>query len=207
MNMMPHNGSHCVILAVKTEPQMKPKAAQYLDESEVNRLLYFFKKNKLWAYFIYVKLSIYFALRFKDISNLVWADVLGKSRILINESKTSKAREIPISQELQDSIRLTYIELGSPSIFDKIVPIGIRGVNKQLKVYSQKCGIKKRVSTHTWRKTFGREVWSRNGKSDASLLKLSMLFNHSSTTITRIYLDITREEVLQLYKVDDLFQH
>ena len=57
----------------------------------------------------------------------------------------------------------------------------------------------------SWRKTFGREVWRRNKFSEASLIKLSILFNHSSTAITRIYLDITREEVANLYDIDDLF--
>jgi site-specific recombinase XerD len=42
------------------------------------------------------------------------------------------------------------------------VPISltIRGVNKQLKIYAAKSGIRgKRISSHTFRKTFGREVW------------------------------------------------
>jgi hypothetical protein len=48
-------------------------------------------------------------------------------------------------------------------------------------------------------------VWRRNKFSEASLIKLSILFNHSSSAITRIYLDITREEVANLYDIDDLF--
>ena len=33
------------------------------------------------------------------------------------------------------------------------------------------------------------------------------LFNHSSTGITRIYLDITREEVVDLYDINSLFTY
>jgi hypothetical protein len=81
-----------------------------------------------------------------------------------------------------------------------VIPLHIRTVNKQIKIHAFKAGIRgKRISTHTWRKTFGREVWRRNNYSEASLIKLSLLFNHSSTAITRIYLDITREEVGDLY--------
>ena len=62
-----------------------------------------------------------------------------------------------------------------------------------------------RSSTHTWRKTFGREVWNRNNQSEASLIKLSYLFNHSSVAITRIYLDITREEVQDMYAITRIY--
>jgi hypothetical protein len=63
----------------------------------------------------------------------------------------------------------------------------------------------KRISTHTWRKTFGREVWKRNGQTEACLVRLSSLFNHSSIAITRLYLSITKEEVDNLYQLQDLF--
>jgi hypothetical protein len=65
--------------------------------------------------------------------------------------------------------------------------------------------LNKRISTHTWRKSFGREVWKRNNYSEASLVKLSQLFRHSSTAITRIYLSITKEEVENLYDIQDIF--
>jgi hypothetical protein len=47
--------------------------------------------------------------------------------------------------------------------------------------------------------------WRRIKFCEASLIKLSILFNHSSTAISRICLDITREEVANLYDIDDLF--
>jgi site-specific recombinase XerD len=80
------------------------------------------------------------------------------------------------------------------------------GINKQIKIYAAKSGIRgKRISSHTFRKKFGREVWRRNNYSEASLVKLSQLFRHSSTAITRIYLSITKEEVENLYDIQDLF--
>ena len=87
-----------------------------------------------------------------------------------------------------------------------MILLTIRGVNKQIKILAERSGLKgKRISTHTWRKTFGREVWKRNDYSEASLIKLSYLFNHSNTSITRVYLDITREEVGDMYAIQDLF--
>jgi site-specific recombinase XerD len=57
-------------------------------------------------------------------------------------------------------------------------------------------------STHSMRKTFGREVFSQSGtNAELSLVKLSQLFNHSSVMVTRRYLGITRDELLQTYDV------
>ncbi|MFM7765021.1 MAG: hypothetical protein ACKO6I_05105 [Sphingomonadales bacterium] len=96
----------------------------------------------------------------------------------------------------------------SAPIIRTFVSITIRAINKQIKVLAYSAGIRgKRISTHTWRKTFGREVWKRNNYSEASLIKLSFLFNHSSTAITRIYLDITKEEVGDMYAIQDLFAY
>ena len=98
------------------------------------------------------------------------------------------------------------MKLGSPEPLKRIIPLTIRGVNKQIKVYAAKSGIRgKRISSHTFRKTFGREVWKRNNYSEASLVKLSQLFRHSSTAITRIYLSITKDEVENLYNIQDMF--
>jgi hypothetical protein len=41
--------------------------------------------------------------------------------------------------------------------------------------------------------------------SEASIVKLSELFKHSSTSVTRIYLSITKEEINDLYEIQDLF--
>jgi integrase len=151
-------------------------------------------------------LGVSTALRFSDLSQIKWSDVLNKEVLLLNEKKTGKRREIPFGKELSENLKLIYKKLGTPSVDDFVIPITIRAVNKQIKIYAYRAGVRgKRISTHTWRKTFGREVWKRNNYSEASLIKLSLLFNHSSTAITRIYLDITREEVGDMYAIQDLF--
>ena len=55
------------------------------------------------------------------------------------------------------------------------------------------------VSSHSLRKTFGRQVWSNNNETDKALLYLSELFNHSSPGITKIYLGIKQEELDDIY--------
>ena len=186
----------------------KIKAAQHLDEHELNKLLKYLSRNQLWTYYIMVRLGVSTALRFSDLSSLTWGDVLYKQNITIKEKKTKKVREIPIGIELHDILLEIHGHLKKPHLNANVIPLHIRTVNKQIKIHASKAGIRgKRISTHTWRKTFGREVWKRNNYSEASLIKLSLLFNHSTTAITRIYLDITREEVVSLYDMDDLFVH
>ena len=184
----------------------KIKAAQHLDAQELNKLLKYLSRNQLWTYYIIVRLGVSTALRFSDLSSLTWGDVLHKSIITVREKKTKKFHEIPISTELYGVLKYVYTKLNKPHLDTNVIALQIRTVNKQIKIHASKAGIRgKRISTHTWRKTFGREVWKRNNYSEASLIKLSLLFKPSSTIITRIYLDITREEVCNLYEIDDLF--
>jgi len=112
----------------------------------------------------------------------------------------------PLQPELVETIQKVYTKIGSSNLNEVIIPLHIRTINKQIKLYAAKAGIRgKRISSHTFRKTFGREVWRRNNYSEGSLVKLSQLFNHSSVGITRIYLSITKEEVDDLYNLQDLF--
>ena len=173
----------------------------------MNKLLKYLKQNEIWTYYLLVRLGISTALRYSDLSQITWKDILTKSDYLtIKEKKTGRVREIPLNPELVQNLTSIYHKLGSPDLNSKVINLTIRAVNKQLKIYAAKSGIRgKRISSHTFRKSFGREVWKRNNYSESSLVKLSQLFRHSSTSITRIYLSITKEEVENLYDIQDLF--
>ena len=55
-------------------------------------------------------------------------------------------------------------------------------------------------SCHSLCKTFGRQVYTMNGEnSELALVKLMELFNHSSVSITKRYLGLRQEEILQTY--------
>jgi len=183
------------------------KSAEHLEEGEVNRLLKYLLQHNLWDYYLIVRLGISTALRFSDLSTLTWRDLLGSSgNLVVREKKTGKQREIPIPQDLLSTLKNIYAKVDAPPLESRAVRLGIRTVNKQLKLHAARAGIRgKRISSHTFRKTFGREVWRRNNYSEAALVKLSQLFRHSSTSITRIYLSITQEEVKNLYAIQDLF--
>jgi integrase len=182
------------------------KSAEHLEELELNKLLKYLYQNQLWIYYILVRLGVSTALRYSDLSRIRWVDVLNKQTLTIKEKKTAKIREIPLQPELGETLSKMYSIMGKPDKGTAVIPLRIRTVNKQIKLYAAKAGIRgKRISSHTFRKTFGREVWKRNNYSEGSLVKLSQLFNHSSVGITRIYLSITKEEVDDLYNLQDLF--
>lgn len=184
----------------------KLKSAEHLEEIEINKLLKYLQLNQLWTYYILVRLGISTALRYSDLSKITWKDVLKGNYLTIREQKTGRLREIPLNPELVQNLTSVYLKLGSPEVSERVLPLTLRTINKQLKIHAAKSGIRgKRISSHTFRKTFGREVWKRNNYSEASLVKLSQLFKHSSTAITRIYLSITKEEVDNLYDIQDLF--
>ena len=84
------------------------KAAQHLDEQELNKLLKYLSENQLWTYYLMVRLGVSTALRFSDLSSLTWGDVLHKRKITIKEKKTKKIREIPIGNELHDILLDVY---------------------------------------------------------------------------------------------------
>jgi integrase len=183
------------------------KAAEHLEEVEINRLLKYLFQKKKWKYYLLVRLGISTALRYSDLSRITWRDILHQDNLELKERKTGKIRQIPIQKELADTLSIVYRTLDEPNLNNPVIDLHIRTVNKQLKVYAKQSGITRpvRLSSHSLRKSFSRAVWNKHGRSEEALIKLSHLLNHSSTSITRIYLSITKEEVDDLYDMQDLF--
>lgn len=60
----------------------------------------------------------------------------------------------------------------------------------------------KNFSCHSLRKTFGRQVYTMSDEyAELALVKLMELFNHSSVAITKRYLGLRQEEILETYDV------
>ena len=56
------------------------------------------------------------------------------------------------------------------------------------------------ANAHSLRKIFGRQVYNMNSEnSELALIKLMELFNHSSIAITKRYLGLRQEEILETY--------
>jgi integrase len=149
----------------------------------------------------------FWGLRISDILKLKWQDILDKDGFSIVERKTQKTREIKINPQLKQHIQECYQKI-KPRSVDKEIFISQKGtifsvqrLNVIFKSIKSRYNLKvDNYSTHSMRKTFGREVFSQSGtNAELSLVKLSQLFNHSSVMVTRRYLGITRDELLQTY--------
>ena len=118
----------------------KIKSAESLEEHELNKLLKYLAQNEHWVYYLVVRLGVSTALRFSDLSRIKWNDVLGKKTLVICEKKTGKVREIPIAPELSQNLLSIYRKLGEPISDEPIIPLTIRGINKQIKILASRAG-------------------------------------------------------------------
>jgi len=181
--------------------------ADYLVWSEAMNLIRKLAKDQNYKMSLLVALGCFTGLRISDILALRWNQILGVSEFTIIEKKTGKKRTLRLNPQLQKHIQECY---------EHIKPIGVKApilvsqkgtiftiqtINRILKDIKKKYKVKiKNFSCHSLRKTFGRQVYNMNSEnSELALVKLMELFNHSSIAITKRYLAIRQEELLQTY--------
>lgn len=76
---------------------------------------------------------------------------------------------------------------------DRLWPDAMNLIRNRLKI--------KNFSCYSLRKTFGRQVYNMNSESsELVLVKLMEMFNYSSVVITKKYLELRLEEILQTYE-------
>ncbi len=155
-----------------------------------------------------VSVGSYTGLRISDLLKLRWVDVINKESIELIEGKTKKHRKIQLNPALVEIITRLHVKMDIKDDQEllfinrfKSKAINIQYVNRKLKEISKKylSGNKISYSSHSFRKTLGRRIWTINDFSEKSLLLLSELFGHSSIKITKIFLGIRREEIGDVY--------
>jgi len=153
-------------------------------------------------------LGIYTGLRIGDILRLHWKDLLDQNVLRLAEEKTGKVREITLHPNLQLMIARMFklmkvIDVEQLIFLNRYKKkvISLQYINRKLQQVASANNIKVsgNLSSHSLRKTFGRRVYEQNGKTDEALILLSMIFNHSSTAVTRRYLGIKKEEIANVY--------
>ena len=149
----------------------------------------------------------FFGLRFSDLSQLRWEQILNQDSLILFEHKTGKRRVVRINKDFQRHIHICHEAM---RIEDNTFPcflsksgsvLSIQMVNRLLKSVKVKYHLKiKNFSTHSLRKTFGRRVVEMAGTdAEMALIKLSELFNHSNTMVTRRYLGLRQQELQEMY--------
>ena len=149
----------------------------------------------------------FFGLRISDLLTLDWGMLLEGDSFILTEKKTGKRRIIKINADFRKHILDCYNALQISDMNEKCflsrknVVFSIQRVNVRLKEIKSKYHLKiEHFSTHSLRKTFGRRVVASAGEnSEMALIKLSELFNHSTPQITRRYLGLRQEELMEVY--------
>lgn len=182
-------------------------AACALDWNEAMNLIHRLYRDGDYRMSLLVGCGCFFGLRISDLRSLKWSMLLNGDKFELNEKKTGKYRQIKINKDYQGHIRDCYHKLNicNPDEYcflsHKKVVYSTQRINVLLKEVKQKYNLKiDNFSTHTLRKTFGRQVVEMAGQnSEMALIRLMELFNHSSVAITKRYLGIRQEELLSTY--------
>ncbi len=183
--------------------------ADYLVWSDAMNLIRKLAKDGNYKISLLIALGCFTGLRISDILALRWHQILSTEEFTIIEKKTGKKRVLRLNPQLQKHIQECYEQIqpiGEKSpilVSQKGTIFTVQRINIILKEVKKKYRLKvKNFSCHSLRKTFGRQVYNMNSEnSELALVKLMELFNHSSIAITKRYLGLRQEEILETYDV------
>lgn len=181
--------------------------ADYLEWDSNILLISKLFQDQNYKFSLLIALGSFFGVRISDLLNLKWCDVLNTDFLNIIEKKTKKQRTIKINEQLKKHIQSCYREIKPLSPNDYIFTsqkgsvYSVQRINVVFKEIKVRYNLKiKNFSTHSMRKTFGRQVYNNAGSSaELALVKLSELFNHSDVRTTRKYLGLRSEELMEAY--------
>ena len=186
--------------------------ADYIEWNTAVNLVHRLFKDGNYQMSLLIGCGIFFGLRISDILQLSWDMLLDDSSFQVIEKKTQKRREVRINKGFQKHIWDCFNALMITDKSEKCFKsrerrvYSIQRINMILKDIKKKYGIKsvKNFSTHSLRKTFGRHVYERaDSNGEMALVMLSELFNHSNIAITKRYLGLRKEEIMQCYDMLD----
>ena len=181
--------------------------ADYLVWSDAMNLIRKLAKDGNCKISLLIALGCFTGLRISDILALRWKQILHVEEFTIIEKKTGKKRTLRLNPQLQQHVAECYeqiqpLGINAPILVSQKGTIfTVQRINVILKEVKKKYRLKvKNFSCHSLRKTFGRQVYNMNSEnSELALVKLMELFNHSSLAITKRYLGLRQEEILQTY--------
>ena len=151
--------------------------------------------------------GIFFGLRVSDILRLKWSDLNAGDTFIIFEKKTGKRRIIKINPTFKRHIKKCYEKMKPKHEEDLVFiskwkkPYTPNRLNVMFKSYKYKYRLHiTHFSTHSLRKTFAKRIYMMAGdRSEDALVRLSELLNHSSPAITRRYIGLTQQVMMDTY--------
>jgi len=181
-----------------TKKKKKETKTDYLDYNYLMGVARDLSKDPKTKYISnYIVVATNTGLRSSDVLPLTWEDLRNKT-INIIEKKTKKKKTIAFNDEIHEIIKPEYT--GSPFLSKKKTVVSVQHLNSTFKeIFADDIKKGLNISTHTFRKSFGRRIFKNNNESEKSLIYLMDLFNHRDLKTTRTYLGIRQEELNELY--------
>jgi site-specific recombinase XerD len=180
-----------------------------LEWNAMHGLLARLKHDKKYKEYLLIATGCYFGLRIGDLLNLKFYQVHSKDEFILIEQKTGKERKITINSFVKEVISFVTdekVRQGAFNAEDFLFSnknggrITVQYANHLLHRTFQQYNIRvQNGSSHTLRKTFGKRVWDKDGRSERALVYLSEIFSHSSIGTTKRYIGITEKQIADVY--------
>jgi len=166
------------------------------------------ERDREYKFCLLITIATFTGLRISDLLGLRFSQFENGDLLTIVETKTKKTRKIKINSDLKTIVQRVRDKMGVVNseqfIFlnkygNKVIDKSY--VNLKLKELFKRYDIHNEgnISSHMFRKTLGNRVLRLNNYSNESIIKLMELFNHSSPSITRRYLGLREQEILDVY--------
>jgi integrase len=161
-----------------------------------------------YKFCLLIAIGVFTGLRISDLLQLRFSQFENTDILTIQEKKTKKVRRIKINSDLQEIVdrikgKLKIIDSSQYIFLNKYgtKPFDRSYANVKLKEIFRRydINIESNVSSHMFRKTLGRRVLRLNNYSNEAVILLMELFSHSSPAITRRYLGLREQEILNIY--------
>lgn len=146
-----------------------------------------FRPNKQIALALQLQASL--GLRIGDVLNLK-VNNFKNGKLETKEDKTDKLQYRDINRNVFDYIKDYAIE-SKLSQTDKLFNVGVRAVQKQLKIITDFLGLDN-ISTHSFRKMFATTIYEQNNNN---LELVKELLNHTSIATTQRYIRVSQQAI------------
>ncbi len=177
---------------------MGKKLPKYLQAEEVRKLLNSPDRQKTRDRLI-LRILYRCGLRVSELTNLKIEDInFDEGIITIRSGKGDKDRIVPIDANTLDLIDFykAGAEKGYLILSERGGSLSTRQVERIVKKYAKKAGLKKNVYPHMLRHSFAVHCL----KEGMNLRTVQKMLGHSSLTTTQIYLDLTGEDIKKDYE-------
>lgn len=186
---------------------------KYIKDDDLKRVREYLRLKNATVMLQLLNIGVNITLRISDLLNLKFEDIKSDNTIFIIEQKTKKSKVIKLNNTCMTSIdtlkkyykKVGYVKYNEGFLFksqhhkfkgkiDK--PMDRSSAGRWLREARDMLNIQYPIGTHSFRKTWGYNVYSRT-KDIAIVMKA---FNHSSEAITLRYIGIEQEKINALYE-------